>query len=123
MTDTTRLVASLGLTDAELFAELPDTGPRAGADAGTPTTWTRVLFESGPIGCGVWECTPGGWTIEDRPNTEIIHVLRGSATITDADGNRHELTAGSAHVLPKGWSGRWDVTQTVRKLYVTIEDL
>jgi uncharacterized cupin superfamily protein len=24
-------------------------------------------------------------------------------------------------VLPKGWSGRWDVTETVRKLFVLVD--
>jgi uncharacterized protein len=123
MTDTPALVASLGLTDAELFGDLPATGPRAGADRGEPETWTRVLFDRGPVSCGVWECTPGGWAIENRPNTEVVHVLRGRATITDADGTVHELTAGAAHVLPTGWSGRWDVTETIRKLYVTIDTI
>ena len=89
----------------------------------TSVTATLVLFDHGAIKCGVWECTPGGWTIEDRPNTEIIHVLKGAARLTDADGTVHDLVAGSAHVLPKGWSGRWDITETVRKLYVTIEGI
>jgi hypothetical protein len=123
MTDAASLVASLGLTEAELLGDLPDTGPRAGADTGSPTTRTLVLFANGPVACGVWECTPGGWAIENRPNTEVVHVLRGAATLTDADGTAHALVAGDAHVLPKGWSGRWDVTETVRKLWVTIEDL
>ena len=30
-----------------------------------------------------------------------------------------ELTAGDVLTLPKGWSGRWDILETVRKLYVT----
>jgi len=29
--------------------------------------------------------------------------------------------AGSALVLPAGWSGRWDIHETLRKLYVTID--
>ena len=123
MIDPSSLVPSLGLTDAELFGDLPATGPRAGADRGEPQTRTRVLFDHGPVNCGVWECTPGGWAIEDRPNTEIVHILLGAATITDADGTVHELTAGSAHVLPKGWSGRWDISETIRKLYVTIDGI
>ena len=27
---------------------------------------------------------------------------------------------GDVFVLPKGWSGRWDVTETVRKLYILV---
>jgi uncharacterized protein len=123
MTDATSMVASLGLAPADVLGDLPDTGPRAGADSGSPTTRSRTLYERGPIACGVWECTPGGWSIEDRPNTEIIQVVRGLATLTDADGTRHDLVAGSVHVLPKGWSGRWLITETLRKVWVTIEGI
>ncbi|MEI7745231.1 MAG: cupin domain-containing protein [Chloroflexota bacterium] len=123
MTDLASLPASLGVSEAELFGDLPSTGPRAGADVGEPQTWTRVLYDRGAINCGIWECTPGGWFISDRPNTEIVHVLRGAATITDEDGSTRSLVAGSALVLPKGWSGRWDITETIRKLYITIDGI
>lgn len=113
--------AVLAATD-ELFAELEPTGPRAGADRGHPETWTRVLFSSpdGRTQVGIWQCTPGGWVIVDRSDTETIHVLEGRARITDADGTAHDLGEGDAIVLPRGWSGRWDIIETVRKLYVTV---
>jgi uncharacterized cupin superfamily protein len=52
-----------------------------------------------------------------------VHILRGSARITDTSGSVRLLTAGSVCVLPVGWSGRWDIDETVRKVYVTIEGL
>lgn len=121
MTDTIALPASIAVDDADLFGPLADTGPRAGADSGTPMTALRVLHDDGPVNVGIWECTPGGWSIEHRTNTEIVRILSGRARITDADGAVRELGPGSVVVLPRGWSGRWDITQTVRKLYVTIE--
>jgi uncharacterized cupin superfamily protein len=113
--------ASVAATEADLLGPLDPTGPRAGADRGEPMTATRVLADTGPVSVGVWECTPGGWSIENRPNTEIVHILAGAARITDADGTVRELVAGSVVVLPAGWSGRWDIDETVRKLYVTVE--
>jgi len=68
---------------------------------------------------GLWECTPGGWTITDRPDTETVRILSGRARLTDAGGASVELSAGDVLVLPKGWSGRWDILETVRKLFVT----
>jgi uncharacterized cupin superfamily protein len=115
------LPASLAVSAGDLAGPLPSTGPRAGADRGEPITATLVLHDAPPVQVGVWECTPGGWSIEDRPNTEVVHVLQGRATITDADGATRELVAGSALVLPAGWSGRWDIHETLRKLYVTID--
>jgi uncharacterized cupin superfamily protein len=121
MTETAIPTAVAAPTDT-LFGELEPTGPRAGADRGQPETWTRVIFQSpdGRMQVGVWQCTPGGWAIVDRPDTETVHILEGRARITDADGGVHDLSEGDAIVLPKGWSGRWDIVETVRKLYVTV---
>jgi uncharacterized cupin superfamily protein len=69
---------------------------------------------------GIWECTPGGWPIENRPDTETVLLLSGHARITSADGSSVELTAGEGIVLPRGWSGRWDILETARKFYVVI---
>ncbi len=106
----------------DLRGPLESYGPRAGADRGDPQTSGRVLHTSvdGSIEVGIWECTPGGWTIEDRPNTEAVMILAGQATITDADGTRHELVPGTSLTFPLGWSGRWDVHETIRKVYVTV---
>ena len=124
MTQATSPVNAVSAATDELFAELEPTGPRTGADRGHPETWTRVLNASpdGRIQVGIWQCTPGGWAIVDRPDTETIHVLEGRARITDADGTVHDLGEGDAIVLPRGWSGRWDIVETVRKLYVTVAD-
>ena len=121
MPEPAALPASIAASDADLFGPLEPTGPRAGADRGTPMTATRVLHDDGPLQVGIWECTPGGWSIERRTNTETVHILAGRGRITDADGTAHELAPGVAMVLPRGWSGRWDITETLRKLYVTLE--
>ena len=123
MTDISILPASLAVSEADLFGPLPDTGLRAGADSGTPTTWTRVLLDAGPLNVGIWECTPGGWSITNRPTTEIVHILHGSARLTDVSGEVRHLRAGSVCVLPMGWSGRWDIDETTRKVYVVVEGL
>lgn len=107
---------------AVLGQPLAPYGPGVGADVGEPQTAGRILHTSadGTIEVGIWECTPGGWSIEDRPNTETVMILSGRATITDIDGTRHALAPGSSLTLPLGWSGRWDIEETIRKVYVTI---
>ena len=106
---------------AELAAELEDWGPRVGADRGEPQTAGRVFYEGNGVQVGLWECTPGGWTIENRPDHETVQILSGRARLTNADGSSVELTAGDVLTLPKGWSGRWDILETVRKLFVIAE--
>jgi uncharacterized cupin superfamily protein len=57
--------------------------------------------------------------VVDRPTTEVCHILSGRATLTDSNsGDATEITAGDFVILPRGWSGRWDVHETVRKVYV-----
>ena len=73
---------------------------------------------SGAIEAPIWECTPGGWTTVDRPTTETMLVLGGKVRITPRDGDSVDLVAGDLFVLPKGWYGRWDVIETVRKLAI-----
>jgi uncharacterized cupin superfamily protein len=121
MTDTRILPPGIEAGDDVLLGPLEPTGPRVGADSGSPMTAGRVLHDAGPLQVGIWECTPGGWAIERRTNTETVHILAGRGRITDADGTVHELAPGVAMVLPRGWSGRWDITETLRKLYVTLE--
>lgn len=117
-------LASVFADPSVLTAPLTPTGPRQGADRGDPQTSIRVLYASpdGRVSVGLWGCTPGGWSITDRPDTETVHLLAGRATITDADGTAHVLEPGATIVLPRGWSGRWDIHEPVRKLYVTVAD-
>jgi uncharacterized cupin superfamily protein len=104
----------------ELDAELEDWGPRDGADCGQPRMSGRILHTTadGSVEVGVWACTPGGWAISHRPDTETVRILSGRARLTDADGLAVDLGPGDVLVLPKGWSGRWDILEPVRKLYV-----
>ena len=89
------------------------------ADQGSMPMVSTKLFPPGNTGgAGVWECTPGAWHIT-RTTTETFLVLSGRATITNADGSlRVELVPGVWHTTPSGWSGRWDVTSTLRKMFV-----
>jgi uncharacterized cupin superfamily protein len=105
----------------DLSGPLDPAGPRAGADRGEPMMAVRVLHQDGNLEVGIWECTPGGWAIGRRGNTETVQILSGRGRITDADGTVHELVPGVAIVLPIGWSGRWDIDETLRKLYITLE--
>jgi uncharacterized cupin superfamily protein len=108
----------VAVPDAELTGELEDWGPRIGADSGSPMMSGRIFHEADGFQVGVWECTPGGWSIENRPDSESVRILAGRARLTDVDGDAALLGPGDVLVLPKGWSGRWDILETVRKVYV-----
>lgn len=101
---------------AKILGELEPNGYRAGYDSGDPKT--SILRFDTAIKTGVWECQPGGWEVTPREDTEVVFIVGGRVTVTDgATGTRYEVSAGDVVVQPKGWSGRWEVTETIRKVY------
>jgi uncharacterized cupin superfamily protein len=93
-------------------------GRRPGADSGDPQISSVSFDTPGDVRVGIWECEPGGWPVVNRPDTETCYILSGRATIIDAaTGECYEVSAGDVIVQPRGWSGRWDVTETIRKVY------
>jgi uncharacterized protein len=106
----------------EVRGRLEDVGLRSGSDTGSPRVGARVLHAAGPV-VGIWECTPGGWPISDREDTETCIILSGRARVTEGATNKIcEVSSGDVLILPKGWSGRWDVIEPVRKVYVLSHD-
>lgn len=104
-------------------ADMPLTpsGQRAGADSGDPQVSVAEIFNDGKSQAGVWQCTPGGWSVNDRPDTETATILSGKGVITDNSGRKTDIGPGSIVTLPRGWTGRWDITETVRKVYVIVK--
>ena len=89
-----------------------------GQDHGLPMVSTKLFEQGNTMGVGLWECTPGSWSIT-RETTESFLVLHGKATLREADGSlREELRPGMWHTTPSGWCGSWEVHETVRKLFV-----
>jgi uncharacterized cupin superfamily protein len=104
--------------------KLTPKGPRNGADVGTPHDSTRCLVESvetsvpgNDISAGSWWCAAGGWpSLKQRTTTEVFYVLEGYGCLTDIDGVRHYFGPGDVCILPKGWSGRWDIAEDIHKV-------
>jgi len=104
-------------------------GPRENADVGDPEDSSRPLAKDvetaadidgtlvDSISCGSWFCTRGGWPSKTpRITTEIFHVFQGFGCLTDLDGKRNYFGPGDTVILPKGWSGRWDIAQDIHKV-------
>ena len=103
---------------ATVTGPLEPKGQRPGADSGDPQISSVAFDAAADVKVGVWECQPGGWPVVDRADTETCYIVSGRATITDDEsGQKYEISAGDVVVQPKGWSGRWDVIETIRKVY------
>jgi uncharacterized protein len=103
-----------------------DTRPESGAPAaervrrGDPRFATRNHYTdaSGQFFSGEWSAGPGAWEVRyDAHEEEFCLLLEGEVVLTDADGQRTELKAGDAFVIPGGYVGTWDNRTPVRKLY------
>ena len=102
-----------------LIEPLEPQGVHKLADPGSePLVSTKVHSPGNTLGAGLWECTPGTWHIT-RDTSETFLVLSGKATLTNADGSlRVQLVPGVWHTTPAGWSGKWEVLSTIRKMFV-----
>ena len=96
--------------------------PERLVSSGNPlrTTWNH--YEHAGVSAGLWACEPGAWRIAFAAGTdEFFHVLEGRIRITDADGTACEFGPGDACVIPGGFTGLFEVLETVRKHYVFVE--
>jgi uncharacterized cupin superfamily protein len=118
MADLQAAINGIGLDEEELrTVQLSEPKPHPLATAGDPHESYLSAFVEGKNEVGVWECTPGRFPGAQEGIGEMMHLLSGRATITDADGTVHELGPGTMFVLPDGWRGEWEVHETVRKVY------
>ena len=108
----------------------PETGlgPADGVPASAFTTEGRTelrhkVFETedGAITSGVWECDPILVEIDAYSSTELMTVLSGSVTLTDADGRKETFTAGDTFLIPKGTKVTFEITETLRKYYMIVK--
>ncbi len=99
---------------------LPIPGPIPGpVPGGEPMHTSGITLWTGAGGqeAGVWECTAGlsRWTLQ---NNEFVHILSGRMTVTPDGGEPAEIGPGDTAVFPRGWTGTWEIHETIRKLYV-----
>lgn len=99
-----------------LSLELVDTD----AGGSNPTIKTGILeFDKvKDVAFGIWEIVPG--ILEGVPEVdEVFVVLSGDATITSV-GDSEPIVVGPGSVvrLIVGQKTRWDVRETVRKVYI-----
>ena len=97
---------------------LQSNGVRADATHGSPETASETYLDNGYMSTGCWSCTPGSFPVSERTTTEAFHLLEGVAFLTNSDGSARRCTAGDTVVLPKGWSGSWDIIEPVKKIWV-----
>ncbi|MGW9629603.1 cupin domain-containing protein [Agromyces sp. NPDC055520] len=113
-----RTVAGLGPLERDLGERSPKpTALTEGVFEASDSLWSRDGLDA-----GYWECTPGRFTATRDGYTEICQILSGRVTIEVEAQEPVTLGAGDTLVMPSGWRGVWVVLETVRKLYVIVDD-
>ena len=78
-----------------------------------------VFFVGKELAVGVWEADASTLAVsEPLAFDEFVTVLSGKLILTDKDGNVTECSAGESVVLPKGFSGTWQMLGDFREIYV-----
>ncbi|MST33164.1 DUF861 domain-containing protein [Acidimicrobiaceae bacterium USS-CC1] len=113
--------SSRTLTDDALRCRLGAPQPAGtGAVGGEPMAASVALAELGDVEVGVWEMTPG--VCHDVEGDEVFVVLSGRGAVRFADGSVVDLAPGRVVRLRGGERTVWDVTETLRKVYVALAD-
>ncbi|MFP3461981.1 cupin domain-containing protein [Arthrobacter globiformis] len=118
MTEKTASIPAHLIRDARNVTVLDDWGPCPEATGQLMDTRGRYLWkDDNGSESGIWECTqgPSRWVLETN---EFVHVLSGSMTITPDGGEPELVGPGDTVFIPRGWSGNWELHETLRKLYV-----
>lgn len=90
--------------------------------AGNPkqTAWVQYTDASGQFFAGVWASEAGKWKIA-YTEEEYCHILEGVSVITDEAGTAVTVRAGDEFVIPRGFTGTWEVVAPTRKRFVIHE--
>jgi uncharacterized cupin superfamily protein len=91
------------------------------AVAGEPYESWQVISDDGRVELGVWEVTPGSFRGSCDGIYEQMHFVAGRGTIAAVDGVVTEIRPGVVMLCPDGWSGLWEVSETVRKTYAVVK--
>lgn len=113
----------------------PDFAPRPGVPAadrliaGSPAFSTWELDSAlagaakwGQVRSGIWEATPGETRSIKGSALEFCHILSGRVQITSESGESWKFGPGDSFVMKPGFVGRWLTIETVRKIYVFVEE-
>ena len=96
------------------LADLPDR-----VVEGDPHHASVTRHADGALQAGTWTSTPGRWrAFGDRD--EFCTLLSGRVALVAASGERQEFGPGDSFLIPNGFEGFWEVTETATKHFVIV---
>lgn len=90
-------------------------------DDHTELNRTHHISADEKVYSGVWECAPTREDIAAYPVDELMTIVSGKITLTHKDGTKEHLGAGDSFYIAKGTAVVWEITETLRKIYMIAE--
>lgn len=109
-------VADMESPERRRLADLPDR-----VTEGDPRHESQVRYSNadGALQAGTWTSTPGRWrAFADRD--EFCSILSGRGALISSTGERHAFGPGDAFLIPDGFEGFWEITETATKHFVIL---
>lgn len=90
--------------------------------AGNPkqTVWMQYTDPTKKFFVGIWRSETGKWKIS-YTEEETCTILEGESIITDSAGVSTTVTVGDSFVIPRGFTGTWEVVAPTKKNFVIFE--
>ena len=85
---------------------------------GKSTGFRTYNFHTGNIMVSVYESKPGKVRIEGSVYDEFIMVLEGTLILRPDSGGEYTYKAGESLIVPKGYTGGWEMPERYRELIV-----
>lgn len=83
------------------------------------TTTPFYRADDGSVTAGIWECAPCKVEISAYPVDEMMTIISGSLTITNADGVEETFGPGEVVFASKGAPMTWHITARLKKYFMT----
>jgi len=118
----TNVIRLLPGGDPETGMQPSDVTPAEAFTTDDHTETNHAFFTSDDesILSGVWTCAPSREDFLETgyPVHEMMTVLGGSLTMTNADGSQEIFTKGDTFYIAKGTKCVWEITETMHKFYM-----
>ena len=73
----------------------------------------HLVYSAGPTEVSSRTWTPGSFPVRNYEITQWLHVVEGVFFLSNADGSAQRCVAGDTVVVPKGFTGHFDVVESV----------
>jgi uncharacterized protein len=106
--------------DRLLQGESANPSPRRSWPASRGRGFNQFADATQQFFCGLWTSTSGKWRVRYTEH-EFCVLIEGRVRLESGSGEKHELRAGDAFVVPAGFEGSWEVAEPCKKWYAIFE--